>query len=52
MWGTFKAMVFNRYASPTAAERLDEEAAKPHGPLARLVELGFAKDVKSKAGAA
>jgi hopanoid biosynthesis associated radical SAM protein HpnH len=52
MWGTIKAMVFNRYANPAAKKRLAEEAKKPHSPLARLVELGMADDVKQKAGAA
>ena len=52
MWATIKAMIFNRYANPAATRALDEEAKKPHGPLARLIELGFADDVKSKAGAA
>jgi hopanoid biosynthesis associated radical SAM protein HpnH len=48
MWGTIKAMIFNTYANPAARENLKEEAKKPHGPLARLVELGFADDVKQK----
>jgi hopanoid biosynthesis associated radical SAM protein HpnH len=52
MWGTIKAMVFNSYANPAAKRRLAEEAKKPHTPLARLVELGMAEDVKAKAGAA
>ncbi len=59
MWGTIKAMLFNKYANPAAMKRLDEEKHKPHGPLARLVELGFADDVaastskdREKAGAA
>jgi len=52
MWGTIKAMVFNRYANPAAKRMLAEEAKKPHSPLARLVELGLADDVKRKAGAA
>ncbi len=52
LFGTIKALVFNRYANPGAVGRLKQEATKPHGPLARLVELGFAADVKSKAGAA
>jgi len=52
MWGTIKAMVFNRYANPGAKKLLAEEAKKPHSPLARLVELGMADDVKQKAGAA
>lgn len=50
MWGTIKAMIFNTYANPAAKDRLSEEAKKPHGPLARLVALGFADDVKRKAG--
>lgn len=49
MWGTIKAMIFNTYASPRAEKRLKEEAKKPHGPLARLVELGFADDLQKKA---
>jgi hopanoid biosynthesis associated radical SAM protein HpnH len=52
MWGTVKAMIFNRYANPTAHRRLDEAASRPRGPLARLVELGLADDVKDQAGAA
>ncbi len=52
LFGTVKAMVFNRYASPGARKNLARAAKKPHGPLARLVELGLAKDVKEKAGAA
>jgi hopanoid biosynthesis associated radical SAM protein HpnH len=52
MWGTIKAMVFNKYANPKAKKMLADEAKNPHTPLSRLVELGFAADVKSKAGAA
>ena len=52
LWATIKALVFNTYANPAAGDRLAEEATRPHGPLARLVELGFADDVKAKAGAA
>ncbi|MCH8316610.1 MAG: DUF3463 domain-containing protein, partial [Planctomycetes bacterium] len=52
LWGTVKALMFNRYASPAAQVGLEEEAKKPHDPLARLVELGFAEDLKDKAGAA
>ncbi len=52
MWSTIKAIVFNRYANPAATNRLKKEREKPHGPLARLVELGLADDVMSKAGAA
>ena len=51
-WGTVRAFLFNTYANPAARKKLGEEAKKPHGPLARLVELGFADDLKSKAGAA
>ncbi len=36
LWGTIKAMVFNTYANPRAAKRLDDEKSKPHGPLAHL----------------
>ena len=50
--GTVKAIVFNRYPNSQAKLRLAEEAKKPHGPLARLMELGLADDVKNKAGAA
>lgn len=50
MWGTIKAMIFNTYANPGARRKLAQEAKKPHGPLARLVELGFAEDVQRKAG--
>lgn len=36
MWGTVKAMIFNKYANPRALKRLDEERGKPHGPMAML----------------
>jgi hopanoid biosynthesis associated radical SAM protein HpnH len=52
LFATIKAMVFNTYANPAAQHRLGEEATKPHGPLARMVELGIAADVKQKVGAA
>jgi hopanoid biosynthesis associated radical SAM protein HpnH len=52
LWGTIKALAFNRYANPAAARRLQDEAARPRGPLARLVELGIADDVRDKVGAA
>ena len=52
LWATIKAMVFNTYANPSAEKKLAEEANKPHGPLARLVELGFDDDLKETAGAA
>ena len=46
IWANIKAMVFNSYANPAAAKRLDEEKTKPHGPMHHLVQLGFAVDVK------
>jgi hopanoid biosynthesis associated radical SAM protein HpnH len=49
IWGNIKAMIFGSYTNPRARRKLAEEAKKPHGPLARLVALGFAEDVK-KAG--
>ena len=52
LWATLKAMVFNKYANPAAKSKLAEEASKPHGPLARLVELGLDDDLKQQAGAA
>ena len=51
MFATIKAMIFNSYANPGAKQKLKEEAAKPHGPLAHLVQLGFAGDVKAKGAA-
>ncbi|MDX2114517.1 MAG: adenosyl-hopene transferase HpnH [Planctomycetota bacterium] len=47
LWATMKAMVFNTYASPKAAERLRIEADKPHGPL---VQLGISVEAKPGAG--
>lgn len=44
LWGTVKAMIFNRYASPTAAIALEEEKSKPHGPEVHLVQLGLDMD--------
>ena len=44
LWGTMKALMFNRYANPAAKRRLHEEARRPRGPVARLVELGIAVD--------
>jgi len=52
MWGTIKAMVFNKYANPAAMNRLEKMKDQPRGPLARLIQLGYAEDVKEKAGAA
>jgi hopanoid biosynthesis associated radical SAM protein HpnH len=51
LWGTIKAMIFNTYANPGAKDRLLEESEKPHGPLAHLVQLGLATDVKLKGAA-
>ncbi len=42
---TVKAMVFNTYANPVARRKLDEEKTRPHGPIAHLVQLGFATDI-------
>ncbi len=39
LWANLKAMVFSRYLSRHARRRLEEEAAKPHGPLAQLQNL-------------
>ena len=46
IWANIKAMAFNSYANPGAATRLEEENAKPHGPMHHLVQLGFGVDVK------
>lgn len=51
MFATIKAMIFNTYANPGAKQRLREEAEKPQGPLAHLVQLGFAGDVRAKGAA-
>lgn len=39
MWANIKAMIFSKYANPTAAKRLKEEEAKPHGPLSKLANV-------------
>ena len=39
LWGTVKAMLFSRYASPAAADRLEAEKDKPHGPSAMVDQL-------------
>lgn len=36
LWGTIKAIVFNKYANPRAMKRLEAERGKPHGPMAML----------------
>jgi hopanoid biosynthesis associated radical SAM protein HpnH len=46
IFATVKAMLFDTYANPAARNRLREEATKPHGPRAHLVQLGFAQDVR------
>lgn len=51
MFATIKAMIFNLYANPRASQRLEAEKQRPHGPLAHLVQLGFAMDVKAKGAA-
>lgn len=51
LWANVKAIVFSRYRNPAAQQRLEDEAAKPHGPLAHLVQLGFAGDVQQKGAA-
>ncbi len=48
MWGMLKAMIFNTYANPAALNKLEEMQNQPRGPLARLVQLGYAKDVEVK----
>lgn len=49
LWATAKATLFSRYASPSAARRLEQEKGKPHGPVAHLVQLGLAKDLGKSA---
>ena len=49
IWANVKAMLFNAYANPSAARRLEGEKGKPHGPLAHLVQLGLAKDLSKSA---
>jgi len=51
--GNVKATLFSKYANPNAAKRLEEEKAKPHGPLAALAKLTIdGKPVKTKTEAA
>ncbi len=45
LFATVKAMVFSTYANPVARRKLDEEKTRPHGPIAHLVQLGFATDI-------
>jgi hypothetical protein len=49
IWANIKAIVFNTYANPAAAQRLEAERGKPHGPIAHLVQLGLAKDLGKNA---
>jgi hopanoid biosynthesis associated radical SAM protein HpnH len=51
IFATVKAMIFNTYASPRARKKLDQERDKPRGPLAHLVQIGMAGDVKVKGAA-
>ena len=51
LWGTIKAMVFNRYASPSATQDLEAEKSKPHGPEVHLVQLGMDVDALKRAKA-
>jgi hopanoid biosynthesis associated radical SAM protein HpnH len=51
MFATVKAMLFNTYANPGAKRRLEEESRQPRGPLAHLVQIGMASDVKVKGAA-
>jgi len=48
-FATAKAVLFDRYANPGASRRLAEERAKPHGPIAHLVQLGIAPDAQKTA---
>jgi len=41
LWGTVKAMLFNKYANPAAKKKLDDAKDQPHGPL---VQLGISAD--------
>jgi hypothetical protein len=52
LFATVKAMVFNAYANPVARRKLDEEKTRPHGPIAHLVQLGFATDIDAARGMA
>ena len=49
LWGTVKAMFWTRYASDSAAQALEEEKSKPHGPEAHLVQLGLDVDALKRA---
>ena len=46
MFATVKAILFSKYPSEKAKQRLAEEAKRPHGPLAQLVQLGIEVDGK------
>ena len=49
LFGTIKAMLFNRYPSAKAARDLEDEKTKPHGPEAHLIQLGLDVDALKKA---
>lgn len=53
IWGNIKAILFNRYANPAAQKRLEEEKAKPHGPMAVIENVTIdGKPVKDTVEAA
>jgi len=45
MLATVRSMLFSRYPSAQAEEAVATERGRPHGPLAHLVQLGYAKDL-------
>ena len=51
LWANVKAILSPLYPNARAAERLAEEAKKPHRPIERLVQLGVAKDLAEKSAA-
>jgi hopanoid biosynthesis associated radical SAM protein HpnH len=51
LWGTVRALLFSRYPDDEAARRLEQERSVPHGPLAHLVQIGLAGDVRAKGAA-
>jgi hypothetical protein len=38
-WGNLKAMLFDKYVSAHARQRLKEEEDKPHGPMAQVEHI-------------
>ncbi len=49
LWGTIKAMLLSTYPSRAAAQALEDEKLKPHGPEVHLVQLGLDVDALSRA---